>query len=174
MQIQDFHFSLSSREETQSLFRYLLLLVMQRSVATCSSVFLGKPVFPPLAALNVFVFLTSSRHFPLTARSVCFTVNGDSVLTRGSAFREVLTGCVYRAVSVCSTLQGSLISYWRELFWFMFVVNSWVYLADRRHIVIVRHQTKNAEQVCLFLWHKRGWFRPLPNRWCGHWDTSCD
>lgn len=77
---------------------------------------------------------------------------------------KVLTGCVYRAGE---GFPGPIhLSYWRELFQLMFVVNSWVYLGDRRHTVIVRHQTGNAEQVWLSLWHKRGWFWPLPNWWC--------
>lgn len=102
-----------------------------------------------------------------SARSVCFTVNGDSVLTRAAGWGSLIEKCwlvVFTELEKAS--QDQFISYWRELFQLMFVVNSWVYLGDRRHTVIVRHQTGNAEQVWLSLWHKRGWFWPLPNWWC--------
>lgn len=110
-----------------------------------------------------------------SARSVSFTVNGGSVLTR-AAYCKVLTGCVYRDVFVCSRsratfLRANSFPIQGNCFQLMFVVNSWVYLGDRRHIVIVRHRIENAEQVLLFLRHKRGWFCPFPHRWCAHWDV---
>lgn len=110
-----------------------------------------------------------------SARTERFTVN--SVPTRAAGLRFTsLTSVDWPCLQsrVCALeeqsdiSQGKFISYWRELFRLVFVVNSWVYLGDRRHFVIVKHQTENAEQVLLFLWHKRGWFWPLPSWWCAH------
>lgn len=113
--------------------------------------------------MNVCLFLTSSRHFPLNwqasrvQRPQCvfhgkrtvslFRPNQPAKGLSLSAYWKVLISCVY-SVS--------------EKFRLMFIVNSWVYLVYRRHFVIVRHHWKeNAEQVLLFLWHKRGWFWPF-------------
>ncbi len=158
-------FSLLSDEQRGNPGIWRIILVLQWSVATLQF-FLQSLVWMCVCVSHLQPSLSAELC------SVCFTVNAGSVLTR-AAYCTVLTGCVYRDVFVCSRSRAAFLRpnsfpIQGNCFRLMFVVNSWVYLGERRHVVIVRHRIENAEQVLLFLWNKRGRFCPFPKRWLRH------
>lgn len=184
MQMRDFHFSVgltrvsftwthlrrvwvTAQVTEESSGFQLVWCFAVKCCDTQHNLFLGKPVFPPVAGMNVCLFLTSSRHFPLNwqasrvQRPQC-VFHGKRTVTLFRPNQPAKGLCLFHLIEKSWLVVFIVSLELSEMFRLMFVVNSWVYLVYRHHFVIVRHhRNKNAEQVLLFLWHKRGWFWPF-------------